>query len=204
MPRLLALLASRVGSLINVAELGRSLQIPHTTLTRYLTMLEALFLLRPLPAWSTNLGKRLVKSSKLFLVDSGFVAHLRGAEAGRLENDGLLRGALLENFVVQEVAAQASWSSSRPSVFHYRTPQNREVDIVLERASGEIVGIEVKSAASVHGADFEGLRSLADDAGDRFVRGIVLYAGRSIVTFGPRLIAAPVDVLWCSKAGSQT
>lgn len=199
MPRLLSLLASRVGGLVNIAELGRSLQIPHTTLTRYLTMLEALFLLRPLPAWSTNLGKRLVKSSKLFLVDSGLVAHLRGADAGRLKDDGLLRGALLENFVVQEITAQASWSAAQPSIFHYRTPQNREVDLVLERANGEIVGVEVKSAASVQDSDFDGLRSLEADAKKRFVHGIVLYAGESAVQFGKRMSAVPVDALWNSQ-----
>jgi uncharacterized protein len=200
MPRLLALLASRVGSLVNVAEMGRTLAIPHTTLNRYLTMLEALFLMQPLPAWSTNLGKRLVKSSKLFLADSGLAAYLRGADADRLDSDGLMRGALLENFIVNEVAAQASWSSTRPALFHYRTPQNREVDIVLERRSGEVVGIEVKSAATVNGADFDGLRSLEADTDGRFVRGILLYTGESIVPFGPRMSAVPLSWLWRSDS----
>ena len=78
MPRLLSLLASRVGSLLNMSELSRSSGIPNSTLKRYLSLLQATFLFQPLPAWSSNLGKRLIKSPKIHLIDSGLTAHLAG------------------------------------------------------------------------------------------------------------------------------
>src|SRR5574340_996593 len=76
LPRLLSLLAARLGSLLNLAEISRSIAMPQTTLKRYMTLLQATFLVQPLPAWSGNLGKRLVKAPKLFLNDTGLAAYL--------------------------------------------------------------------------------------------------------------------------------
>ncbi|MFQ5780522.1 MAG: ATP-binding protein, partial [Nitrospiria bacterium] len=87
MPRLLALLATRLGGLLNMSELSRASVIPHTTLKRYLALLEASFLMKPLPAWHTHLGKRLVKSPKIHLVDTGLAAHLTGHSRQRLAAD---------------------------------------------------------------------------------------------------------------------
>ena len=84
MPRLLTLLAGRVGGLLNMSELSRSTAIPQTSLKRYLTLLKATFLFRPLPAWSANLGKRLIKSPKIHLIDAGLTAHLAGHTAESL------------------------------------------------------------------------------------------------------------------------
>ncbi|HUT58236.1 MAG TPA: ATP-binding protein [Phycisphaerae bacterium] len=196
MPRLLALLASRVGSLVNCAEMSRSLQIPQTSLKRYLALLEATFLLCFLPPWTSNLGKRLIKSPKLYLNDTGLAASLLGCGSRRaLEASGLI-GPLVENFVVMELRKQAAWSKSQPGLFHFRTLPGQEVDIVLESPSGSVVGIEVKASASVRAADAKGLHALADAAGPRFVRGIVLYSGDEVVPFGKRLHAVPYGALW--------
>ena len=105
-------------------------------------------------------------------------------------------GGLLEGFVTMEITKQITWSTAAPAHYHFRTHQGDEVDIVLERRSGALVGIEVKSAATVTGADFKGLRALADAAGPHFHRGIVLYSGTEVVPFGPRLHAVPIDALW--------
>ena len=78
MPRLLLLLAARVSSLLNMAEVSRATGIAHSTLRRYLSLLEALLIVQPLPAWSANLGKQLVKAPKLHLIDAGPTAHLCG------------------------------------------------------------------------------------------------------------------------------
>lgn len=78
MPRLISLQAARVGGLLNMSKLSRSSGIPNSTLKRCLSLLQAIFLFQPLPAWSSNLGKRLVKSPKIHLIDSGLTAHLAG------------------------------------------------------------------------------------------------------------------------------
>lgn len=201
-PRLLALLASRVGSLLNVSDVSRGLSLPGTTLKRYLSLLEATFLLQPLPAWYSNLGQRLVKSSKLYLGDTGLLTHLLGLTRERLQYDPNLLGPLLENFVVMEILKQSAWNRTRARLLHFRTSTGREADIVLESSAGEIVGIEVKASATVGKNDFRGLEALAEATGKKFRRGIILYTGAELVPFSHNLHAASMDILW-RKAGAK-
>jgi predicted AAA+ superfamily ATPase len=196
MPRLLTLLAGRVGGLLNMSELSRSTAIPQTSLRRYLTLLEATFLFRPLPAWSANLGKRLIKSPKVHLIDSGLAAHLAGHTAESLSRNPVHFGGLLETFVVGEVRKQAAWSDTRVRLYHYRTTTGREVDLVLEDAAGRLAGIEVKAAGAVSAKDFAGLDALAEDSGGGLRAGIVLYAGEQVVSFGTGKLAMPISALW--------
>ncbi len=196
LPRLLSLLAARAPSLLNFAELSRSSALPQSTLKRYMTLLEATFLLQSLPAWSGNLSRRLVRSPKVLLNDTGLAAYLLGLSEQRLNTDPRLAGPLLENFVVMELRKQASWSHTQPNFFHMRTHTGQEVDIVLEATDGRVVGIEVKASATVGPGDFKALRALAADIGSRFQRGVVMYTGRESLPFGPRLQALPVDALW--------
>ena len=196
MPRLLALLAARLGGLLNTAELSRDTGIPQTTLKRYLALLEAAFLYRPLPAWSENLGKRLIKAPKIHLIDSGLAAHLTGYRALPAGRESTAFGHLLEGFVVGELRKQAGWSQTRVGLWHYRTTSGREVDCVLEGPAGRLVGVEVKAAATLGAKDFAGLESLAADAPDRFHAGVLLYTGERAVGFGERLWAIPVWDLW--------
>lgn len=197
LPDILRLLAARTGSLQNAAELARSSGLPQTTLKRYLALLEGVFLVARLPAWSSNLGKRLVKSPKLHLLDPGIAAHLRGESTDGPSTPG---GALLETFVFAELEKQAAWSRARTRLHHYRSHSGSEVDFVLEDAAGRCVGIEVKSAATVRGSDFAGLEDLARALGDRFVRGALLYRGTEVLPFGPRMTALPVEALWRGTA----
>ena len=196
LPRLLALLAARASSLLNLADVSRAISIPQTTLKRYLTLLEMAFLVLPLPAWSNNLGKRLVKAPKLMLNDTGLIAALLGLNEERLGNDGALLGSLLENFVVSEVRKQITWSRTRPQLFHFRTQTGQEVDLVLEDATGKLVGIEVKASAQISSSDFKGLRALQELTGKRFHRGILLYTGTQALPFGPDVYALPLPCLW--------
>ncbi|MFH1142976.1 MAG: ATP-binding protein [Candidatus Eisenbacteria bacterium] len=199
MPRLLALLASRAGSLLNYSELSRSLSMPQTTLKRYMTLLETTFLVQMLPAWSSNLGKRLVKSPKMFFVDTGLLCHLIGLDSRHFTEDRSVLGHVLENFVVMELRKQISWSAGHPEMFHFRTANGNEVDIVLESPGGELVGIEVKSSTTIKGDDFRGLRGLRDLVGTRFKRGIVFYPGSELLAFGPDLLGVPLPILWSGR-----
>ncbi len=199
LPRLLQAVAARTGGALNVADLGRTLGLNQMTLKRYLTLLHTLYLLVQLPPWFENLGKRLARSPKLYLNDSGLLAHLAGIDA-----DGLVRrpadlGPVAETFVVMELMKMAAGSVARPGLFHFRTSAGQEIDVVLENRKRELVGVEVKAGATVTEADFKGLRALQGLVGARLKCGLVLHAGKEILPFGPRLWAAPMQILWSGR-----
>jgi|YelNatPaOPRAMG01_1025707.scaffolds.fasta_scaffold17783_3 predicted AAA+ superfamily ATPase len=196
LPRLLSLLASRTSSLLNYADLARALTMPQSTLKRYMGLLQALFLFHPLPAWSNNLGQRLIKSPKVLLSDTGLLAHLMGATPEKLRKDPTAAGHILENFVAMELVKQASWSVNQVQVFHFRTLTGGEVDVLLEDEEGRVVGIEVKASATPASADFKGLKALAECAGKKFVRGLVLHTGSEVIPFEKNLTAVPLPALW--------
>ena len=195
-PQLLALVASRAAQLLNFADLASTLMVPQTTLKRYISLMETTFLVRMLPAWFTNIGKRFSKAPKLLMADTGLMTSLLGLDADRLTENRVLLGHLVENFVALELLKQTGWSRRACKLFHYRTRTGVEVDLLLEDASGNVVGIEVKCAASLTKRDLWGLNSLREIAGSRFVRGLILYNGVDVVSFGNDIFAVPLSQLW--------
>jgi hypothetical protein len=161
-----------------------------------MAFLDATYLITTVPAWYRNVGKRLTKSPKVMLTDTGLATHLIGADARRLEERRETLGPLLESFVAMELRRQSAWSREEPHLLHFRSSVGQEVDLVLETRSGRLVGVEVKAAASLGPADFRGLEALAEVAGRDLHRGIVLYTGDQVVPFGPRRHAVPVRALW--------
>jgi predicted AAA+ superfamily ATPase len=103
---------------------------------------------------------------------------------------------VLESFVFAEVLKLMTASDLRLAPHHFRDRDGREVDIVLERDDGTVVGAEVKASATVKTGDFGGLRALAEACGDRFAFGVVLYDSADVVPFGDRLAAVPLSSLW--------
>ncbi len=197
LPNLLALIATRSGGLLNLSDLSRSLAVPYMTLKLYLSLLEAVFLIVPLPAWFNNLGKRLVKSPKLFINDTGLLCHLLGQNAKALENNRTLLGSVYENFVFMELTKQVEWSETRPRLFHFRTLESgHEVDFVLEAPDGRIIGIECKASSTLSDDCFKGMHTLMEQAGQKFHRGVVLYTGSYVLQAADNLIAIPVSALW--------
>lgn len=195
LPKLVKLLAVRSGGLLNFAELARSTGIPQTTLKRYMALLETLFLIRQVPAWSSHLGKRLQKAPKLFLSDYGLMAHLLGLDTEQMTTMHGLPGGLVEAFVHAELAKHQTWAELPTQLMHYRTNTGMEVDFVLENRQQDLLGIEVKASAMVSSKDFRGLRHLRDTAPAQFKRGVLLYTGEQVVHFDAQLSAVPIAIL---------
>ena len=193
LPRLLSILAARAASLLNYAELSRALGLPQSTLKRYMALLETTFLVRQLPSWSANLGKRLVKSPKVMLCDTGLMAYLLGVDSAAAVPDQLT-GALVENYAAMELTKHLGWSDTRAALYHFRERTGKEVDLVLENAAGNVVGIEVKASGSVSKSDLKNLRFLREQLGGRFFRGVVLYAGKESISFDEKLEAIPLGI----------
>ena len=196
LPKLLNLLAARVGGILNTSALSRSVGIPNTTLKRYLTLLETLYLYITLPPWSGNLSKRLIKAPKLYLNDTRLLCYLLGINQSHVLSDRPLLGRLLENFVVMELKKQQAWAETRTRIYHYRTHPGEEIDIILEAFNGDKVAIEVKAAQVVDAKDFKHLRAFQSALPNDNIRGFVMYMGKEVIPWAPNLTAIPVSSLW--------
>lgn len=196
LPRLLRLIAARMGTTMVWSSLAADAGIPRRTLDPYAALLDTLYLTHTIPAWAVNLTSREVKQPKVFPVDSGLAASLLGLTAATLGPTAALAGPLLECFVAGELRRQLGWADQRASLFHYRDSRGAEVDFVLETPDGRVVAIEVKAAATVTSRDTAGIALLRDRLGDRFVRGYVLYTGDRPVGVADRVTAVPVEALW--------
>ncbi len=194
--RLLRIVAARSAALVSSRAIASDLDVDHKTVTAHTHILENLFLVSRLQPWHINLGSRQVKTPKLYMTDTGLLTHLLNMDAKGIARNPDSAGAVFETFVAMELARQRDWAESSPTFFHYRDSQQREVDMVLELGSGEVAGVEIKTAAGVRPRDFAGLRHLRDKLGTRFKAGVVLYTGKQTLSFGDRLSAVPLCGLW--------
>lgn len=194
--RLLQALATRSSNLLNLSDISRTVAVQHETLRRYTALLEAMWLVVELPAWSANLGKRLVKTPKITLNDTGLLASLLGINRNRLLREPLLLGQMLESFVVMELRKQATWCETDVKLHHFRDHKGAEVDIVLESPAGEVVGVEVKATATPGLGDLSGLRALQSSLGNRFRRGILLHTGSTAIHHSHGIYFVPISCLW--------
>ena len=194
--RLLALLANRGGRLFNAANLANDIGLHRTTVEHYVAVLERLFLVRRLPAWHRSPGRRLIRSPKVHLVDSGLAATLATLTASDLLGSRDRLGHLLESFVVQQLVAQAAWTDPDLALWHYRDKDQVEVDLVMTRGR-RTWGFEVKAASSLSSGDGRGLARFADRCGADFAGGVLFHTGRDVLPLkDPRMLAVPISEIW--------
>lgn len=200
-PHLLKALAHTSGQLCNYSQLGGQIGINHKTASKYIAVFEQMYLMQRVPAWSRNRLSRLIKTPKLQFLDSGLLSVIVDfSDPHRQRN---LFGQLLESFVFAELRKQMTWAEGDYEIYYYRDKDQYEVDFVIENAAGEILGIEVKAAASVSINDLAGLKKLATLAPQHFKLGIVLYDGIETLPLGRindrPLWAVPISTLASSS-----
>ncbi len=196
LPKLVALLASRSGTLLNLSDVSNAIKIPYATLHRYMTLLEMTYLILSIPPWTTNIGLRLVKSPKVIINDTGLLCGILGIGTERFEKDPNLLGGVLESFVGMELTKLLEQSKTRATLYHFRSHDRKEIDYVIERTDGQLVAIEVKSSGTLRPDDFNVIKTFSSKVGKKLSAGLVLYTGDSVVRFGDNLIGAPVSILW--------
>ena len=194
-PQLLSILATLSGQLLNLSQIGGQIGLNLKTVEKYVDILEKLFLVRRLPAWSRNELSRLIKAPKLHFLDAGLQSTLCRLNAELARTDRARFGATLETWVYDELLKMLSLSPESWFLSHYRDKDQVEVDFVLESPQRKVIGIEVKASATVTAGDFKGLRRLQQVSGADFLSGIVLYDGSAALSFGDSLWAVPLSCL---------
>lgn len=147
--KFMKLCAARVGSIFNASEIAAQLGIDSKTITSWLSVLQASYLVTLLPPYFENISKRLVKSPKLYFTDPGLASFLLDIESPRQLERDKMRGAIFENYVVMEVIKHRYNRGLLNGVYFYRDSNQNEVDILLKE-EGEITAIEVKSSMTYH------------------------------------------------------
>ena len=197
MDSLLRAVAANSAGLPHLNALGEAAGVSHRTVTSYLDLLEELRIIDRVPAWSTNRLSRLVKTPKYYVVDPGLTAFLTDDSRQSVLSDGGRLGRLIDTFVTAQLRPLLRLRTPAVRMFHVRDANGEhEVDLVLESASGEIVGVEIKASNSVGVRDARHLQWLRSTIGEAFVRGIVLHTGESSYPVGERMWAVPIAALW--------
>lgn len=190
---LLNILAPRSATLLNKAELSRTAGIEQKTLTNYLSLLEMVFQIKRIQPYSTNLGKRFVKSPKLFFTDSGVLCHLLGLNSKETLRNSSHYGAILETFVFTELLKAVQYSESPTRLWHYRTSDQHEIDLLIER-DGKVIPVEIKAAKTVRKKDFKHIEDL-QSRNSTVKNGVIFYQGEQLVPFGKNY-AMPILMLF--------
>jgi hypothetical protein len=196
MPALLRALAHHSGHVCSYNRLGNDVGLTHKSAERYVGILENMFLLNRVSSFATNRLKRIVKASKIHLLDSGLLATLLNMNLDSVERDRGRFGNVLETFVYGELRKHIVSAEGDYELLYYRDHDGYEVDFIIENAAGELVGIEVKSKATIQSADLRGLKRLAARVGPRLKSGILLYDGTETFPLGEGYRAAPLSTLW--------
>jgi predicted AAA+ superfamily ATPase len=190
---LLRLAALRNSQVLNQSELARDAKLTMTTAGRYLSLLETSFLLARLPSYLSHRASRLIKAPKIYFGDSGLAAHLAGVRALSPITDEPLAGALLENYVYQNLAAlrEAAWPEAE--LLYWHVQGRYEVDFVI-RVGRDNLAVEVKSGSRWSDSDLRGINAFLHS--DRHCRaGILAHTGKSVVQLGDRLWAVPIGTM---------
>lgn len=187
--RLMELSATRTAQLLNQADLARDAGLSPATAGRYLSILEASFLIQRQPPYYENIGKRLVKSPKLYWKDTGLVCHLLGIHPDDLPTHRM-RGALFETFAFGEIQALLPLYIPQARFYYLRTHDGLEIDGLIQQGS-TLTPFEIKAAQTVTAADARPLRHWMALSG-RPGPGFVLYPGNRVQLIDRDIWAIPI------------
>lgn len=160
--RLLTMLAHQQGGMLNYEQLAGSLGVSAKTVQRYVDILEQSFLLRRLPPYFRNVGKRLVKAPKVYLRDTGLLHHLLNIDSLETLNNHPIRGASWETFVIEDLLRREAIQYPYSQAYFWRTSNGAEVDLLLERGDERHL-VEVKTARALSSHLARSLSSILED-----------------------------------------
>ena len=190
----LKILAARSGQLLNLTDVARDIGVAVNTIKAWLSVLEATYQVIVLRPYFANVGKRLVKTPKVYFTDVGTLCHLAGLRDPEHAAAGPLGGAIMETAVLSEIVKSTTHRGLTPQAFFWRTLAGTEVDIVVE-SDGKLVPIEVKLSATPRPGMAATIRTLRKDLGPEAVPGYVVHPGDVRLPLGPGATALPFSDL---------
>jgi predicted AAA+ superfamily ATPase len=196
LPRFLRALAQTAGQMCNYTQLGGQVGLDGKTVSRYVGVFEQMYLLKRIDVWARNRLNRVIKTPKLQFIDSGLLATLLDLTAEETQQDRTRFGNVLETFVFGELLKHTTTADGDYRLMYYRDADKFEVDVVIENAAGQLVGVEVKAAATVKESDLRGLKKMASLAARQFKMGVLLYDGTETMPLADGIWAAPLSTLW--------
>jgi predicted AAA+ superfamily ATPase len=196
LPRFLRALAQTAGQMCNYTQLGGQVGLDSKTTSKYISVFEQMYLLKRVDVWARNRLNRVVKTPKLQFIDSGLLATLLELTSDEVQQNRTRLGNVLETFVFSELLKATTTAENEYALMYYRDADKVEVDVVIENAAGQLVGVEVKATATVKESDLRGLRKLSTLAGANFKMGVLLYDGDETMPLGDNIWAAPLSTLW--------
>ena len=191
--KLLRIVGLRTGNLLNNSNLSIALGLDHRTIVRYIELLEISFQITTLQPWSSNLGKRYIKTPKIYMNDVGLASYFCGINDMSLVKGHQNYGHLLETWVFSELRKSLIYHPLA-QIFFYRNHQGIEVDFLITQGD-KVIGIECKSSASLTAKDYKNLRFMQAEMKNDFI-GIVLYRGEQIIKVDDNIIAVPLGMLF--------
>lgn len=184
-------LAARSAQLINLTDLARDLGVAVNTVKAWLSVLEATYQVIVLRPYFVNVGKRLVKTPKVYFTDTGTLCYLAGLKDPEHAASGPLGGAIMETAVLMEIVKTLTHQGTEPRVYFWRTSAGAEVDIVVETADG-LVPVEVKLSATPHPSMASSIRTFQEDFAEKALPGYVVHTGDIRLPLGPKVTALPL------------
>ena len=191
---LLNVLAARSGQLLNLTDVAKDIGVAVNTIKAWLSVLEATYQVTVLRPYFANVGKRLVKTPKVYFTDVGTLCHLAGLRDATHAASGPLGGAIMETAVLSEIVKSATHRGLTPRVFFWRTRAGTEVDIVVE-SNRKLVPIEVKLSATPRSGMAGSIRVFQKDLDPESMRGYVVHPGDVTLPLGPGATALPFSDL---------
>ncbi len=183
-------LAARSAQLLNLTDVARDLGIAVNTAKAWLSVLEATYQVIVLRPYFANVGKRLVKTPKVYFTDVGTLCYLAGLKDPEHAASGPMGGAIMETAVLSEIVKTLTHCGIEPRVYFWRTLAGTEVDIVVE-TGGELVPIEVKLSASPRPPMASAVKTFRKDLGEKAKPGYVVHPGDITLPIGPGVTALP-------------
>ncbi len=187
-------LAARSGQLLNLSDISRDLGIAFSTTKRWLSVLEASFIVIILRPYFINVGKRMVKSPKVYFTDTGNLCYLTGLKDPEHAASSPLSGAIIETAVVNEIYKRIHHRARVPQLYFWRTSHGTEVDIIIDNGH-RLIPIEVKQSATPRPKMASSIQSIMKDFPDRIERGYVVHTGSGHLPLAPNIFALPFSEL---------